>query len=105
MSFAENLAGLPAVDGLAGLDLSTADGRGERIENRAGSAGSLRIYAFLAGKYGVIDATAATEGLRLYAEHAADARAHPGKHPNIDRLLVTADGGEVWQARPIPAGQ
>jgi hypothetical protein len=26
--------------------------------------------------------------LELYAEHTADARANPGKHPNIDRLIL-----------------
>jgi hypothetical protein len=29
--------------------------------------------------------------LQLYAEHTADARLHPGKHPNIDRLLAIAE--------------
>ena len=40
-----------------------------------------------------VAAAAAEEGLRLYAEHSADARAHPGKHPNIDRLFdIIAQG-------------
>lgn len=46
--------------------------------------------------YGAISAEAAKKGLELYAEHADDARAHPGKHPNIDRLLaLMADGGQL----------
>lgn len=31
---------------------------------------------------------AAKKGLELYAEHTEDAQAHPGKHPNIDRLIA-----------------
>ena len=30
---------------------------------------------------------AAARGLELFAEHTADARANPGKHPNIDLLF------------------
>jgi hypothetical protein len=29
----------------------------------------------------------------LYAEHTDDARANPGKHPNIDRLLALIESG------------
>jgi hypothetical protein len=59
----------------------------ETIENRPGSQGSLRIYQYLALKYGEINVAASVEGLALYAEHTEDARIYPGKHPNIDRLL------------------
>ena len=38
-------------------------------------------------------ADAARHGLALYAEHTADARARPGAHPNIDRLLAIAEQG------------
>lgn len=96
MSFADNLAALPAIDHLAGLELTAPDGHIERIDNRPGSAGSVRVYAYLAGKYGGIDTGAAAEGLALYAEHTEDARAHPGKHVNIDRLL-NLDAGQAWQ--------
>lgn len=100
MGFAENLAVLPAADHLAGVELTAPDGRVERIENRPGSVGSVRIYAYLAGKHGVIDADAADEGLALYAEHSLDARANPGKHANIDRLLRMV-AGDVWRVTPI----
>ena len=103
MGFAENLAALPASDHLTGIEMVAADGHIERVENRPGSAGSVRIYAYLAGKYGGIDAAAANEGLALYAEHSDDARVHPGKHPNIDRLLDVAVGGGVWRVILIPA--
>jgi len=70
------------------------------IKNKPGQAGSLAVYAALALRHGRIDAVAAREGLALFAEHTADAQAHPGRHPNIDRLLQvlasdqgTASGG------------
>lgn len=101
MAFADMLAALPAVEHIASLELTAADGRNEAIENCAGSQGSLRVYAYLAGKYGVIDAAAAREGLALYAEHVEDARRHPGKHPNIDRLLTVLEGGGSYAVRLV----
>ena len=89
---ATNLAGLPAVDALAAIELLDGERVVATIENRPGSAASVRVYARLAQCYGGIDRKAAEEGLRLYAEHAQDARQHPGKHPNIDRLLHLGDG-------------
>jgi hypothetical protein len=97
--FAENLATMPQVDSLAGIELIGSDGAVVVIENKPGSQGSLRLYQYLLTKYSVLDATAAAEGLALYAEHAEDARLNPGKHPNIDRLLVIAAGGPVFSAR------
>lgn len=93
MAFAENLAALPGADHLARIELAAPSGIKEVIENKPGSAGSVRVYAYLAAKYGEINAAAAEEGLALYAEHTEDARAHPGKHANIDRLLRLAAGG------------
>lgn len=92
MAFAENLAALPATDSLARVELTGANGAVETIENKPGSAGSVRVYAYLAGKHGAIDTAAAEEGLAIYAEHTEDARANPGKHPNIDRLFDVAAG-------------
>ena len=92
MAFADRLAGLPTADHVLRVELTGADGAIETIENKPGSAGSVRVYAYLAGKHGEIDATAAEEGLAIYAEHTADARIHPGQHPNIDRLLRVAAG-------------
>jgi len=42
---------------------------------------------------------AAKQGLELYAEHTADAKAFPGKHPNIDRLLTMLANGEPLSLR------
>jgi len=101
VDFAARLAALPGVDHLARIELHGPRGRVEVIENRPGSAGSLRVYAYLASRHGDIDADAAAEGLELYAEHARDARRHPGKHPNVDRLLKLLREGGVWRVRLI----
>ncbi len=105
MDFAQRLAALPPADDIARLELSGPQGQAEIIENKPGSAGSVRVYAFLAGKYGAIDAAAAREGVDVYAEHSADARLHPGKHPNIDRLFAVMAGGGTWRVRAIPGRQ
>jgi hypothetical protein len=102
-TFAEILPTLPPVDGIACIELTlrrTNDG-GVSIENKPGQAGSLRVYHALWQKHGCIDAAAAREGLALYAEHTADARTHPGKHPNIDRLLQVIAQGLSYDVRVV----
>jgi hypothetical protein len=92
MAFADNLKTLPSAAHLASLQLFDAAGQQVAlIENKPGQAGSLALYAALHARHGQINAAAAQEGLDLYAEHMADALAHPGKHPNIDRLLAVID--------------
>lgn len=86
-TFNENLAGLPGIEGIARIELLSGNTVIATIENKAGSQGSLRVYRHLADKHGAITPAAAQEGLDLYAEHTADARNNPGKHPNIDRLF------------------
>ncbi|MEW6293480.1 MAG: DUF2322 family protein [Pseudomonadota bacterium] len=97
MAFADNLKQLPKVSHLSALQLF--DGAGNivaTIENKPGQAGSLAVYNHLAQLYGAITGEAAKKGLELYAEHAADAQAHPGKHPNIDRLVtLVTEGGQL----------
>ena len=101
-TFAELLQTLPAVDHLEALELLDAQGHTvARLENKPGSAGSLRVYAALAAQFGCIDAQAAARGLALFAEHTASARAHPGSHPNIDRLLQLVGTPQQWQVRSI----
>lgn len=93
-SFADNLAALPSADGIARLELRGDAGELiDTIVNAPGKTGSLRVYRHLAERHGAIDAAAAREGLALFAEHVADARARPGAHPNIDRLFAIAEGG------------
>jgi hypothetical protein len=100
MAFADNLKALPCVAHLAAIELSNiADEFIARIENKPGQAGSLAVYAALAQKHGDITPAVARQGLELYAEHTSDARANPGKHPNIDRLLQLLDTGETLKVR------
>lgn len=97
MNFADNLKQLPGVSHLAAIQLLDAAGNVvATIEHKPGQVGSLTLYNHLAQFYGAITAEAAVRGLELYAEHVEDARAHPGKHPNIDRLLsFPADGSAL----------
>jgi hypothetical protein len=97
MAFAENLKALPGVSHLHAITLLDGEGNvAATIENKPGQTGSLAVYNHLGQLYGAITAEAAKKGLELYAEHAEDARVHPGKHPNIDRLLaLLADGGKL----------
>ena len=102
MAFADNLRQLPSVQHLAALELRDAQGRLlATIPNQPGKAGSLAVYAALADRHGDrLDARAAQEGLNLFAEHTETARAHPGSHPNIDRLLaLVAEDGVLWVHR------
>ena len=95
MSFADNLKQLPKISHLASIDLLDASGNiVASIENKPGQTGSLSVYNHLGQIYGSITAEAARKGLDLYAEHTADARANPGKHPNIDRLIAIESGSE-----------
>ena len=86
-SFADNLKRLPGISHLAAIRLLDGENLMAVIENKAGSQGSLAIYNHLAQTYGAITPDAAKKGLELFAEHAEEARRHPGKHPHIDRLI------------------
>ena len=91
--FAANLKKLPGISHLAAINLLDADGNVlVVIENKAGSQGSLAVYNHLAQTFGAITPDAARKGLELFAEHTEDARANPGKHPNIDRLFTLIEG-------------
>lgn len=100
--FAEHLRKLPGVSHLAALNLLDADGSVvASIENKPGSQGSLVVYNHLGLIYGAITPEAARKGLELYAEHTEDARAHPGKHPNIDRLFELAAGKRTLRVKHV----
>ena len=105
MNFADRLKQLPATTHLAALHLLGADGQVlATLENKPGQAGSLAVYAALAALYGGrITPAAAQLGLEWYAEHTQDALAHPGKHPNIDRLLAWAEGSESYRVQTVAA--
>ncbi len=104
MAFADTLRQLPPATHLAALHLLDDTGAVlATIPNQAGKLGSLTVYAALAAKHGSINVAAATEGLALFAEHTDDARQHPGKHPNIDRLFAVIESGQALQVRLEPA--
>ena len=104
MAFADNLSQLPPIAHLTELHLLDAAGiLVASIENKPGKAGSLAVYAALAAKHGGINVAAAQEGLQLFAEHTEAARAHPGSHPNIDRLLDVISTGQTLTVRLIAA--
>ncbi len=95
MTFTETLKQLPPVGHLAELQLLDAQGQVvATIPNQPGKAGALAVYAALAEQHGAITVAAAEQGLVLFAEHTAAARAHPGSHPNIDRLLAIIETGQ-----------
>lgn len=105
MTFADRLKQLPSVAHVAALQLLGADGQViATLENKPGQAGSVAVYHALGQLYGGrITPAAATLGLEWYAEHTADAQAHPGKHPNIDRLVAWAAGDAEYAVRVVPA--
>ncbi|WP_250529830.1 DUF2322 family protein [Caballeronia sp. ATUFL_F1_KS4A] len=102
--FKDNLAQLPAIDGIERIDL--VDGKGDvvaSIENKPGKQGSLAVYHYLKQAFGALDAQAAEHGLAVFAEHTADARDRPGAHPNVDRLIAIVDGGEALRVDVVRA--
>lgn len=104
-NFSDILPTLENADHLQALELLHADGSlAALIENKPGSQGSLKLYHHLWKKWGSISVDAARQGLELYAEHTEDARQHPGKHPNIDRLFAIIDSGKPLDVNPVPVG-
>ncbi|CAG0949425.1 hypothetical protein MTYP_00097 [Methylophilaceae bacterium] len=86
--FSDILPTLENADHIQKIELFNTDGTSAGvIENRPGSAGSVRVYHHLWKKHGEITPEAAKEGLKIYAEHTENAESNPGKHPNIDRLF------------------
>ncbi|WP_322057743.1 DUF2322 family protein [Paraburkholderia sp. J63] len=103
-AFKDNLAQLPAIDGIERIDLVNGQGAVvATIENKPGKQGSLAVYHYLKQAFGALDAKAAEHGLAVFAEHTADARNRPGAHPNVDRLLEIAAGGEALRIDVVAA--
>jgi len=101
-TFEESLKHLPKVDHIERIELSDARGMpAGTIENKPAESGSLAVYNYLLGKYGHINAAAAGDGLQLYGEHTEDAKKHPGRHPNIDRLLQLLLTGSFFAGRIV----
>jgi hypothetical protein len=103
--FKDNVGRLPAIDGVARIDLVDDGGAVvASIENQPGKQGSLAVYTYLKQAFGVLDEKAAEHGLAVFAEHTADARNRPGAHPNVDRLLEIAAGGRPLRIEVVGAG-
>ncbi|MEN5181559.1 DUF2322 family protein [Comamonas testosteroni] len=104
MAFADNLKTLPSIAHVAEIQLIDADGNlVASIPNAPGKAGSVTVYNALAARYGSINVAAAQEGLQLFAEHTEDAKARPGAHPNIDRLLEVIATGKGYTVKVVAA--
>lgn len=102
MAFAATLKQLPKVSHIAALELLGEDDTVvATIENRAGQTGSLTVYNHLAQTHGAITPEAAAKGLELFGEHTDDARAQPGRHPNIDRLFGLVERKESLRVRHV----
>jgi hypothetical protein len=105
MNFSDRLKQLPSVAHLSALQLIDSSGAVlATLENKPGQAGSLAVYHGLSMLYGgTITPMAATLGLEWYAEHTPDALQHPGKHPNIDRLVAWAQGTASYTVQTVAA--
>ncbi|MBX3676831.1 MAG: DUF2322 family protein [Rhodocyclaceae bacterium] len=101
MGFAENLKKMPGVAHLEAIRLLDGDEVVATIEHKSGQVGSLTLYNHLAQIYGAITPDAARAGLELFAEHTDDARANPGKHPNVDRLLQLVEEGRTLRVKHV----
>lgn len=99
--FSDNLLTLDSADHVKRIELFINDQPAGVIENKPGSQGSIKVYHHLFKVYGEISTDAAVEGLALYAEHTEDAENHPGKHPNIDRLLTVLDRDQTMTMQII----
>jgi len=84
------------------IELFDADKRKvAEISNQEGSKGSVKIYHHLMKKFPVLDQAAAAYGLELFSEYVIEARNHPGKHQNIDRLIEIEHNNKVLYIRAI----
>lgn len=100
--FSDNLLTLDTADHVKRIELyDEANQPAGAIENKPGTQGSIKVYHHLFKLYGEINTDAAVEGLALYAEHTEDAENHPGKHPNIDRLLTVLDKEQTLSMKVI----
>ncbi len=101
--FAQNLATLESVENYARMELYGAGAEPVAvIENAPHSKGSLQIYYHVSLKWGGVGPAAAKRALELFAEHTDDAKRHPGKHPNIDRLFEIIEKDEYYSVRCYP---
>ena len=104
MDFKTILDTLPTIEHLSGLNVLDGETVIHHIPAVAGKLGSLRVYNALAQQFnGKLDRTSAEKGLKIFAEHTADAKVNVGKHPNIDLLLDVIAENKTYQLQPILA--
>ena len=72
-----------------------------RDRSKPGTSGSVRVYHHLWKTFGIIDVNAAIEGIELFSEHVEAAENHPGRHPNIDRLLQIIEDESILTVKII----
>lgn len=102
MDFKAHLATLPTIDHLVGLNVWDDEKVIHHIPAQEGKLGSLRVYNALAQQFdGKLDRTSAQKGLEIFAEHTADARQNPGKHPNIDLLFKVIEEELSYRLEPL----
>ena len=97
MSFQDNLATMPAIDHLSGLDILDKEGNVvHHIPNAPGKQGSLKLYHALAQEFdGKLDAAAAERGLAWFAEHVADAEANAEEDKKLTELVASRNQAEA----------
>ena len=105
MNFNDYLASFPSVDHLSGLNVLDKSGSLiHHIPAVAGKLGSLKLYNALAERFdGLLHAQAAEQGLLWFSEHVADAKAHSGRHPNVDLLLLLQAEQKQYRLQPVAA--
>ena len=103
MPFQENLAVLPDIGHLGGINICDAAGSIIRtIPAVEGKLGSLKVYNALAAEFnGVLNRHSAKQGLAWFDEIVSDAQKNPGKHPNIDLLLKVQDEDLHYTLQPF----
>ena len=103
MPFQENLAALPDIGHLDGINICDAAGSIVRtIPAVEGKLGSLKVYNALAAEFdGVLNRHSAKQGLAWFDEIVSDAQKNPGKHPNIDLLLKVQDEDLIYTLKPL----
>lgn len=100
--FSDNLLTLDSADHVKRIELYDENNQPAGVlENKPGTQGSIKVYHHLSKVFGELNTDAAVEGLALYAEHTDDAEDHPGKHPNIDRLLTVLDKDQTLTIKLI----
>lgn len=103
ITFKDNLAQMPEINHLSGLDICDSAGNViHHIPAIEGKLGSLKLYNALAEQFsGSLNKAAAEQGLAWFAEHVADAQTNAGKHPNIDLLFKVQNEHLVYTLKPL----